>query len=106
MVLPNLGGEQHAYLTHIFRNYDSLADWTVFMHGKTPTCGYSLVDPSQVGNHLLTNVSVLDFLAEGDLYMPLTGRANNAVRSFSRASSATTRSLGSGYSLSKSYCPC
>ena len=31
-----------------------------------------------MGNHLLTNVSVLDyFLAEGHLYMPLTGRAND-----------------------------
>ena len=78
MLLPNVGREQHAYLAHVVRNYDSLADWTVFMHGKRPTCGFFLVDPSQVGNHLLTNVSVLDyFLAEGDLYMPLTGRANH-----------------------------
>ena len=78
VVLPNVGREQHGYLTHLVHNYDSLADWTVFMHGKMPTCGYFLVDPGQVGNHLLTNVSVLDYLlSEGDLYMPLTGRANH-----------------------------
>eukprot|EP00964_Phaeocystis_antarctica_P159505 scaffold130560_cov60-Phaeocystis_antarctica.AAC.1 len=78
VVLPNVGREQHAYLTHIVRNYDFLADWTVFMHGKVPTCGFFLVEPSQVGSHLLTNVSVLDyFLAGGDLYMPLTGCANH-----------------------------
>ena len=56
VVLPNVGREQHAYLTHIIRNYNFL------------------VDPNQVGNHLLTNVS---FLVEGDLYMPLTGCANH-----------------------------
>ena len=78
VVLPNVGKEQHAYLTHIVRNYDSLADRTVFMHGHAPTCGFFLVDRNHVGNHLLTNVSVLDYLqSEGDLYMPLTGRANH-----------------------------
>ena len=89
VVLPNVGKEQHAYLTHVVRNYDSLANWTVFLHGKMPTCGFFLADEHQMGNHLLTNVSVLDYLmaegdhggswpsAEGDLYMPLTGRANH-----------------------------
>ena len=60
------------------RNYDELADRTVFLHGKMPTCGFFLVDENHMGNHLLTNVSVLDYLlAEGDLFMPLTGRANH-----------------------------
>ena len=78
VVLPNVGKEQQAYLTHIVRNYDSLAERTVFMHGHAPTCGFFLVDPNHVGNHLLTNVSALDYLqSEGDLYMPLTGRANH-----------------------------
>ena len=64
-----LSKEQHAYLTHIVRNYDSLADRTVFMHGREPSCGFFLVDPNNEGNHLLTNVSVLDYLlSEGDLY--------------------------------------
>ena len=78
VVLPNVGKEQHAYLAHIVRNYDSLADWTVFLHGKMPTCGFFLADPNLMGNHLLTNVSVLDyFQAEGNLFMPLTGRTNH-----------------------------
>ena len=78
VVLPNVGKEQHAYLTHIVRNYDSLADRTVFMHGHAPTCGFYRVETEEKGNHLLTNVSVLDYLlSEGDLYMPLTGRANH-----------------------------
>ena len=78
VVLPNVGKEQHAYLTHIVRNYDSLAERTVFMHGRSPTCGFFMVDANQMGNHLLTNVSVLDYVqSEGDLYMPLTGRANH-----------------------------
>ena len=59
MVLPNVGKEQHAYLTHIVRNYDSLANcWTVFLHGKMPTCGFFLSNPKLIGNHLLTNVSI------------------------------------------------
>ena len=78
VVLPNVGKEQHAYLTHIVRNYDSLADRTVFMHGHAPSCGFYLVETEAKGHHLLTNVSVLDYLlSEGDLYMPLTGRANH-----------------------------
>jgi len=78
VALPNVGKEQHAYLAHIVRNYDSLADWTVFLHGKMPTCGFFLADPNLMGNHLLTNVSVLDyFQAEGNLFMPLTGRTNH-----------------------------
>ena len=40
----------------------ALAEWTVFLHGKLPTCGFFLVDPHRMGNHLLTNVSVLDYL--------------------------------------------
>ena len=72
VVLPNVGKEQHTYLTHIVRNYDSLSAWTVFLHGKRPTCGFFLVDRSTLGNHLLTNVSVLDYLeAEGQMFMPL-----------------------------------
>ena len=78
VVLPNVGKEQHAYLTHIVRNYDSLANWTVFLHGKMPTCGFYLADEHKMGNHMLTNISVLDYLmAEGDLFMPFTGRANH-----------------------------
>ena len=78
VVLPNVGREQHVFLTHIVRNYDSLADWTAFLHGKVPSCSYFLADPNLRGNHLLTNVSALDYLTpEGDLFMPLTGRTNH-----------------------------
>ena len=78
VVLPNVGKEQHTYLTHIVRNYDSLSAWTVFLHGKRPTCGFFLVNKRTLGNHLLTNVSVLDYLeAEGQMFMPLTGRTNH-----------------------------
>jgi len=84
--LPNVGQEQHAYLVHIVRNYDSLAERTVFLHGKMSTCGFYLANKDgEMGNHLLTNVSVLDYLQAGDdLYMPITGRANHdlSVSSF------------------------
>ena len=76
--LPNVGKEQHAYLTHIVRNYDELADRTVFLHGKMSTCGFYLANEGEMGNHLLTNVSVLDYLqARDDLFMPITGRMNH-----------------------------
>ena len=35
------------------RNYDNLADWTVFLHGKLPTCGFFLLDANTMGNHLV-----------------------------------------------------
>ena len=35
--LPNLGRESHTYLTHIIRNYDSLADMTIFLPGSAET---------------------------------------------------------------------
>ena len=61
-MLPNVGREQHAYVTHITRNYDHLAERTVFLHGKLPTCGVLLHDVhGRVGNHLLANVSAHDY---------------------------------------------
>jgi hypothetical protein len=45
--LPNVGKEQHAYLTHIVRNYDELADRTVFLHGKMSTCGFYLANEGE-----------------------------------------------------------
>jgi hypothetical protein len=32
--LPNVGRESHSYLTHIIRNWDDLAEWTVFTQGS------------------------------------------------------------------------
>ena len=32
--LPNIGRESHTYLTHIYKNYDSLGDVTIFCQGN------------------------------------------------------------------------
>lgn len=34
IVLPNIGRETHTYFTHIYENYDKLADITIFTQGK------------------------------------------------------------------------
>jgi hypothetical protein len=39
--LPNVGQEPHAYLTHIVKHYDSLAEKTVFMPAATPSQGFT-----------------------------------------------------------------
>ena len=59
--LPNIGLEQHTYLTHIVRRYDTLARRTVFLHGRKPSCGFFLAS-GQRGGHLLANVSAADYL--------------------------------------------
>jgi hypothetical protein len=33
--LPNTGREAHTYLTHIYENYDNLADYTIFCQGRS-----------------------------------------------------------------------
>lgn len=33
IVLRNIGRESHSYCTHIVRNYNRLADWTIFLQG-------------------------------------------------------------------------
>jgi len=38
--LPNVGREGHTYLHHIVKNYDRLAEWTVFTQAQAPTQGY------------------------------------------------------------------
>ena len=48
---------------HIVDNYDSLAERTVFMQGKLPSCGFFLTNGT-TGNHLMTNVSMEDYLIE------------------------------------------
>ncbi len=50
ILLPNVGRESHTYLTHILRNYDRLADITLFVQG----C---------VADHKPSNVSLRDHLA-------------------------------------------
>ena len=34
------GKEQEAYVKYIVDNYDELANRTVFMHGRCPSCGF------------------------------------------------------------------
>jgi hypothetical protein len=66
--LKNVGREQHSYVWHIVNRYDSLAERTVFLHGRAPSCGFfgGVHDPRSgqtvLGNHLLTNVSAIDYL--------------------------------------------
>ena len=74
--LPNVGLEQHTYLTHITRHYHELAARTVFMHGEAPSCGFWRKSslflgqrplglfpfPEVLGGHLLTQVSLHDYL--------------------------------------------
>ena len=38
--LPNVGRESHTFLYHIVKNYDSLADWTVFTQAAAPSFGF------------------------------------------------------------------
>jgi len=72
IVLPNVGLEAHACLYHLVSRCDSLADRTVFMRGREPTCGF-FGEPLQ-GGHLLLNVSVADYMDPelGETFMPVT----------------------------------
>ena len=90
-----------ADVRHIVGNYDSLAERTVFMQGKLPSCGFSLSDGTS-GNHLMTNVSMEDYLIEpfhasdagssvglGGFFMPATMMLNaNRTQSTTRSSFA------------------
>ena len=44
--LPNLGREAHTYLYHIVKNYDNLADYTIFLQGKPYDHTYKLPNPT------------------------------------------------------------
>ena len=89
--LRNVGLEQHTYLTHIVRHYDALAERTVFMHGRAPSCGFFLASGER-GGHLLANVSASDYLthplfdsythpaaAAPAVFMPITARLDRAL---------------------------
>ena len=58
--LPNVGQESHTYLHHIVSHYDSLANWTVFTHGGSPSFGYH--GHRRGGGHLNHGVSFSDYL--------------------------------------------
>jgi hypothetical protein len=97
--LPNVGKEQHSYLEHIVRNYDSLADRTIFLHGRAPSCGFFL-RTGAVGGHLMANVSLADYLDSANsmdgVFMPITMRIDaNLSRSSLRSSFADIHESGS-----------
>jgi len=60
VALPNVGRETHTYLTHIVRNYDKLADVTVFTQGESPTQGYQ--GHRKGGGHMYCDVTLHDYI--------------------------------------------
>ena len=60
-LIKNVGREQFSFVTHIVRNYNHLAQRTVFMHAASPSCGFFRAGGRR-GGHLLANVSALDYL--------------------------------------------
>jgi len=74
--------------------YDSLAEHTVLMHGKLPSCGFW--QPSGVvGGHLLLNVSAADYLdppAGSDVFMPITILFSSSLDRFAMRSTFATSS--------------
>ena len=75
--LHNVGREAHGILWHIVRRYEDLADVTVFMHGKRPSFGFHRRrrvqhQQSRLGNHLMQNVSVHDYISANGSLIVLT----------------------------------
>lgn len=82
--LRNVGREQHSFVTHLTRRYDTLAARTAFLHGRAPSCGFYLASvDGTLGNHLLANTSLDDYLdaslrapggdsLDRELWLPLT----------------------------------
>merc|ERR1719271_2253245 len=58
--LPNVGRESHTYLSHIVKNYDNLARWTVFTQAGEPSFGYR--GHRSGGGHLLAGDDFLNYL--------------------------------------------
>lgn len=58
--LPNVGREAHSYLSHIVKNYDKLADWTVFTQGGAPSFGYQ--GHANGGGHLMAGDKFTNYL--------------------------------------------
>lgn len=74
LALPNVGRESHTFLSHIVKNYESLADWTVFTQAAAPGFGFRAFDNES--GHLSSGVtwdSYLEPFPQGmDWYMVLT----------------------------------
>ena len=62
--LPNIGRESHTYLYHIIKNYDNLANKTLFMQGKVsdhkilPIMDY-FKDDDFIGNRSVHNIDLI-----------------------------------------------
>jgi len=59
-VLSNVGRESHTYLTHIVKNFDRLADRTVFTQGAAPGWGYK--GGNSGSGHLTDHISFEHYL--------------------------------------------
>lgn len=58
------GREQGGYLSHIVRNYDTLAERTIFFHARAPSCGWGVdLTTGDKAGHLLGGVSANDYVA-------------------------------------------
>lgn len=73
--LPNVGQEVHAFLHHIVKNYDSLAEKTVFMPGATPSQGFSGFQRGSAS--LLPGVEIRDYIVTdaAPLFVPTMAMA-------------------------------
>jgi len=62
--LENVGREGHTYLHHIVKNYDNLAEWTVFSQAGAPTVGYK--GHRLGGGHMMPGMSFHDYVLQRD----------------------------------------
>jgi hypothetical protein len=60
--LTNVGREGHTYFWHIVKNYDNLAEWTVFSHAQKPSIGY--VGDEGEGGHMMPGYSFYDYVTD------------------------------------------
>jgi hypothetical protein len=58
--LPNVGREAHTYLNHIVKNFDNLADWTIFTQAGEPSFGYK--GHQEGGGHLMAGDSFANYM--------------------------------------------
>ena len=59
--LPNIGRESHTYLYHIIKNYDNLANKTLFIHGNIKDHNtLPLIDYFNKENHFIGNKTFVD----------------------------------------------
>merc|ERR1712072_1506660 len=57
---PNVGRESHTYLSHIVKNYNNLANWTVFTQAEAPSFGYK--GHRSGGGHLMAGDDFMGYL--------------------------------------------